>query len=93
MLPLVRMFIYFTDNRQSFNTIKFAQKFSDKIANPKDAVLMRLHKTEKRAATKKQHTDDLSDEDVNELAFSGPILMAHFPGKRRRLSHRDRPAR
>lgn len=38
LLPLIRLCVRYSDERQSFNAIRFGQKYVDRVANPEDLV-------------------------------------------------------
>lgn len=61
MLPLVRIIALYKDERQAFNCIKFNQMFVNKIANPKDAVLLKLYKDNKRTQKQSGNSRDLDN--------------------------------
>lgn len=40
-LPLIRLRLYFTDESQMFNTVRFGQRFEERVVNTGDMLLMK----------------------------------------------------
>lgn len=77
ILPLVRLRVEYSSEKEIFNEIRFSQQYQGKVANPSDVVLLRKEKTEANKAessyTKLDRAaiDDLiKKEDVSIITFS-----------------------
>lgn len=62
MLPLIRLVAYYHVERQAINPIKFGQKYSDKIANPEDLLVLRAFKIRERSRGANIQLDDEIEE-------------------------------
>ncbi|KAK7597819.1 hypothetical protein V9T40_010044 [Parthenolecanium corni] len=64
-LPLIRVRVEYKDEEQTFNTIRFGQRFHSRVANPTDLVLL---KREKKASSRKTKDNDRDErEELDEL--------------------------
>lgn len=71
-LPLIRVRVEYKDEEQTFNTIRFGQRFHSKVANPTDIVLL---KREKKASTRRTKNDDRDErEELDELLENESVL-------------------
>ncbi|KAK3913008.1 Double-strand break repair protein MRE11 [Frankliniella fusca] len=61
-LPLIRLRFYYTDEAQMFNSVRFGQKFEDKIANPQELILMK-----RRVLERKEKRDVLDTEEMDRM--------------------------
>ncbi|KAL1497401.1 hypothetical protein ABEB36_008378 [Hypothenemus hampei] len=61
-LPLLRLNVLYVNEQQTFNAIRFGQKFIDRVANPKDIV--KLKSALKRPRTTNTNTDTNFRDDI-----------------------------
>lgn len=64
-LPLIRLRLFYTDESQMFNTIRFGQRFEDKVVNSGDMILM------KRRTHDFKEKRDVLDEEMMKDALRG----------------------
>lgn len=69
---MIRVRVEYKDEEQTFNTIRFGQRFHSKVANPTDVVLL---KREKKASTRKTQRDERDQrEQLDELLEEETVL-------------------
>lgn len=64
MLPLIRLVVYYHVEKQIVNHIKFGQKYTNKVANPEEMVVMkpvRAKETRKRMTAHDESFDGLDE--------------------------------
>lgn len=69
MLPLIRLIVHYHVERQAINVIKFGQKFTDKVANAEDMIVLKPFKI--REKTSKEDKAELEE------AF-GEVSCSHY---------------
>lgn len=73
-LPLIRVRVEYKDEEQTFNTIRFGQRFHSRVANPTDLVLL---KREKKASSRKTKDNDRDErEELDELLENESVLYS-----------------
>lgn len=64
LLPLLRLSVKYDDERQVFNTIRFGQQFSSRVANPTD--ILKFKSLQKKTKPNRSSLVGNDDDNVNE---------------------------
>lgn len=85
LLPLLRLVVRYDDERQVFNTIRFGQQFSSKVANPTDMLKFKAINKNVRP-NRVSLLGGANDDDINEEVDRVEDLLPKYFDEKNQLN-------